>query len=1145
MNEAPMPDLSKIVEAVKQEAPPQPSAETNKPVASASAEGSGLLPEELVLAQLEAGQPQKPEAGVAAETDRNIIESKAATTEIKWKEEPGKEEPGTGIKWKEEPSQPTGEEPPKGPESGPKPVSPENPEPGKPETGPENKEKSAKEILEAKLGEARDVCAKALYEKDKAGAEIDKKEHSLKRFFVGSATKEKWRGANEDYIKRGEIYKKTQEDYKAVLKEYRLLSLGEKRKELEKNREEALKKLIGDKKIPEEILSKARIEDVGLIKGHENDENVKKKSEEYKQAEKNRDDFIAYLMEEQGVTDKDVAKKMYEDVAYGNLRFSKEGIEQQMEKNAKEIAVGTTLKEATELYNLKEHKRIEDLGEQGKWIKEYALKGAQWYRQQKWYKKVGLGVGFAGASMAAGAIGGATGAALLSGILVGKVAQRILGGAATAIGTETLIKGKQEKAARKEIEKSIGEKYLEMFKNDSSKLDEKLFEISSRKGSEEKRRYILAGTMGVLVGSGAVAEAVRNGLDWIPDSIKESLKQGKGWVFEKLGFEKLGGVPKPTVKPETGKIYDFNEYPYGAVGSQPSPDIGGPKMMGGVGEAYDNLVGSKYTDLVGGRGPQGNIIDYLKSHPGVAAEKFGWDGKTPIGIKASEVWDKFAAGEIKKPEIKALLLEKGYSADPEGYAKMMHRIGKGAIEIDPQSGSVKLVDASFLKAPAVPVEGPTYADVSQAPKGSAIPYGAGPPAEIPVQAETPGKPQILSESEARALREGKHYGTNLPEAPKVVSKNFVSGAQYESMLREQVGVEKLLDKEGLFNKETIAQITGRVDKLISGTMNMDSATYASIKDINLEQFINAKPSTLAQQLEWPPAKNVVDAYLRENKYLDPNDLKGSVGDFFKKIIKVDVGEMPQSSGGVSIGALERLAESAVGERPVIANAENVIASIKSNSLTAEDFGKYYNKMQNLEPLSEESEGKLSEIFKAIKGADPKEQILAENALKDRLERLQALAEESQSAKAEVIYPKIPFEGEAGVRPPKIEMGKEIIAETPATGQPIQEALPAGKPYTETVVGDKSSGSYKVLRSFEAAPVNQQVKAFTEAFKEGNLSAEDFGKYYFEKLGVPQSANPQLAENISKTVEDIKSTDIIKRDAAVRRLTTLLRNINKK
>ncbi len=124
---------------------------------------------------------------------------------------------------------------------------------------------------------------------------------------------------------------------------------------------------------------------------------------------------------------------------------------------------------------------------------------------------------------------------------------------------------------------------------------------------------------------------------------------------------------------------------------------------------------------IGERGPEGAIIDYFRDNPDIAVEKFGCPADLVkediiqdldnfnewVGAKAHLMWLEDAKEALVKPETLKQLQKLGYSPNAEGYAQMMHRIGKGGIEFDFETGKINLVDAEYLKA-RVPSEAMTH-----------------------------------------------------------------------------------------------------------------------------------------------------------------------------------------------------------------------------------------------------------------------------------------------------------------------------------------------------------------------------------------------------------------------------------------------------
>jgi len=126
---------------------------------------------------------------------------------------------------------------------------------------------------------------------------------------------------------------------------------------------------------------------------------------------------------------------------------------------------------------------------------------------------------------------------------------------------------------------------------------------------------------------------------------------------------------------------------------------------------------------IGARGPEGAIIDNFRNNPKLA-EAFGYDPKGGVsldkwaGTKAHDLWLKSVEGDLKNPKIVAELTKHGYQANPEDYAKAMHKIGKGVVELDLQ-GHVHLTDStSFLKAAAHSAEAHPNIPMETLPKAN-------------------------------------------------------------------------------------------------------------------------------------------------------------------------------------------------------------------------------------------------------------------------------------------------------------------------------------------------------------------------------------------------------------------------------------------
>lgn len=114
------------------------------------------------------------------------------------------------------------------------------------------------------------------------------------------------------------------------------------------------------------------------------------------------------------------------------------------------------------------------------WVREKVEKTANWYKKQKLWKKVLFSAGCLGVASASAAVGGAAGAAIATAAFTGTMGQRMLGGLATFVTTEGLLKKSAEKGGRE-------------------------------RGKWEVRRHTAeAAILGILVGSGKFVEGIRN-----------------------------------------------------------------------------------------------------------------------------------------------------------------------------------------------------------------------------------------------------------------------------------------------------------------------------------------------------------------------------------------------------------------------------------------------------------------------------------------------------------------------------------------------------------------------------------------------------------------------------------------------------------
>jgi hypothetical protein len=212
----------------------------------------------------------------------------------------------------------------------------------------------------------------------------------------------------------------------------------------------------------------------------------------------------------------------------------------------------------------------------------------------------------------------------------------------------------QKEASLSELKKSFD-------LNKLKEIEQSYQKILEETAKKERRKLLIKGAVTVAVGAGTAI-----GLGMIEKSWGGEIKKAV-----------LGTAEKPSGHaPVAEKIYN----------AKPGIKIEAikPEMVS-----------------IGNRGPEGSIIDYFKTHS-EAAKNFGWDGKADIskwaGEKAHQLWLEDAGKALKNPEILDKLEKLNYSKNLQGYTEMMHRIGKGAVEIDPKAGKINLIDTDYLRA---------------------------------------------------------------------------------------------------------------------------------------------------------------------------------------------------------------------------------------------------------------------------------------------------------------------------------------------------------------------------------------------------------------------------------------------------------------
>ncbi len=208
------------------------------------------------------------------------------------------------------------------------------------------------------------------------------------------------------------------------------------------------------------------------------------------------------------------------------------------EKGKSEEEYAAEMKKASSAYLFEEFKKLYDAKtgyiagrteKERPWILQKAQELSEEYRKLSFQKKLAIsGVLLAG-SVAAGAAGGGAGAAIAAIIGGGKLSQRLLSSGAAFIGLEALLKKTQAKELEAHKEKELGqaaqetmegiatgkaEELIKFLKERDLDLERKGWaadmEVRETEKKLENRRYLLAGTMGLLMASGLTTEALAN-----------------------------------------------------------------------------------------------------------------------------------------------------------------------------------------------------------------------------------------------------------------------------------------------------------------------------------------------------------------------------------------------------------------------------------------------------------------------------------------------------------------------------------------------------------------------------------------------------------------------------------------------------------
>jgi urease gamma subunit len=299
---------------------------------------------------------------------------------------------------------------------------------------------------------------------------------------------------------------------------------------------------------------------------------------------------------------------------------------EELEKKAAELLQKTVVEEAANLYDLQTEIKLEGRGDSKiEKIKKSARGVVDGYRQLSFKKKLAISAGLLGLGVVAGAVGGATGTALLAGAFVGGKIQRGLSGAATAVGVEALMKKAEGALEKREVSKEFSKNLLEALDKKNNLLNDKLLILESKKKGKEIFRYTLSGALGIFVASGMVGRAMKNAfglempgevsgagkaaevmIDEKGEGISQALKQhymseAGGGLDEKSALAKTMNQLKNPLFYKEGKLQDLVK-----IGDKISLDTegnvvgfqGGHGTLAGLGEGLGEKITSGVDDRV-------------------------------------------------------------------------------------------------------------------------------------------------------------------------------------------------------------------------------------------------------------------------------------------------------------------------------------------------------------------------------------------------------------------------------------------------------------------------------------------------------------------------------------------------------------------
>ncbi len=194
------------------------------------------------------------------------------------------------------------------------------------------------------------------------------------------------------------------------------------------------------------------------------------------------------------------------------IRESKALSQKEKEKKISDILKETVALEATKLYDEKTSIRLKEKEDT---FYRKALKMmsgvVESYQKLSFTKKMLITGALIGSSALVPIIGGSTGAAIATASFLGMRLHRGLAGASMGTFVEAVWKKKQEKGQEKMVRKEFADKLLNDIDINNEEINKRLLDLEKNKDKLKRRRYLLAVSAGIFVGSGAMSHVLRMG----------------------------------------------------------------------------------------------------------------------------------------------------------------------------------------------------------------------------------------------------------------------------------------------------------------------------------------------------------------------------------------------------------------------------------------------------------------------------------------------------------------------------------------------------------------------------------------------------------------------------------------------------------